>query len=80
MNRRKHAVVHVLSYVAVAICAPFSGQNLCLTKDEVATPVKWSRLGSAPHDHTVNLHIGLKNAKFHELERHLLESGQDLSL
>ncbi|OCK77206.1 subtilisin-like protein [Lepidopterella palustris CBS 459.81] len=42
-------------------------------KDINLPPVKWSRLGPAPIDHSINLRIGLKQSKVEELERHLYE-------
>ncbi|KAK5288536.1 hypothetical protein LTR16_003374 [Cryomyces antarcticus] len=42
-------------------------------KDSHFVPPKWSRVGPAPADHTINLQIGLKQSQFDELERHLFE-------
>lgn len=36
-------------------------------------PSEWLQVGRAEADHPINLRIGLKQAAFHELERHLYE-------
>ncbi|TVY57900.1 Tripeptidyl-peptidase sed3, partial [Lachnellula suecica] len=41
-------------------------------------PNKWSNLGPAPRDHVINLQIGLKQSRFDELVRRILE-GEYLS-
>ncbi|TKA81720.1 hypothetical protein B0A49_00609 [Cryomyces minteri] len=43
-------------------------------KDSHFVPRKWSRVGPAPADHTINLHIGLKQSQFDELERRLFQA------
>ncbi|GAB7351680.1 hypothetical protein MBLNU459_g2275t1 [Dothideomycetes sp. NU459] len=42
-------------------------------KDSHFVPAKWSDLGAAPADHTIELRIALKQHQFQELERHLYE-------
>ncbi|VDB85317.1 unnamed protein product [Peniophora sp. CBMAI 1063] len=42
-------------------------------KERVAEPRNWVKRGSAPPDHIVNLKVGLPQARFDELERHLYE-------
>lgn len=42
-------------------------------KDTHNVPKKWSRVGSAPAEHSITLNIGLKQDQFAELERHLYE-------
>ncbi|EKG14081.1 Peptidase S8/S53 subtilisin/kexin/sedolisin [Macrophomina phaseolina MS6] len=42
-------------------------------KDTFDAPASWSRIGPAPSDHVIHLHIGLKQGDFAELERHLYE-------
>ena len=42
-------------------------------KDSHKVPPRWSNIGSAPPDHVIKLHIGLKQSRFGELERQLHE-------
>jgi tripeptidyl-peptidase-1 len=63
----------------------FSNSALCLTiqkrfpvstyqvKESHFVPRSWSRIGSAPADHTINLRIGLTQSRFDELEKSLYE-------
>lgn len=42
-------------------------------KEAHNVPRTWTQLGPAPRDHMLDLQIGLKQSRFDELERHLLE-------
>lgn len=42
-------------------------------KESHFVPRSWSRIGSAPADHTINLRIGLTQSRFDELEKSLYE-------
>jgi tripeptidyl-peptidase-1 len=44
-----------------------------VVRETHTVPDSWERVGPAPPDHTVQLHIGLKQGNFKELERHLYE-------
>ena len=61
------------------------GQRLAIRsplvlKEVHKVPPQWTRLGPAPADHLINLHIGLKQSQMDELERHLLEGEFILSI
>jgi tripeptidyl-peptidase-1 len=63
----------------------FGNSALCLTiqkrfpsstyqvKESHFVPRSWSRIGSAPADHTIKLRIGLTQSRFDELEKDLYE-------
>ncbi|KAI9687588.1 MAG: hypothetical protein M1822_002198 [Bathelium mastoideum] len=42
-------------------------------KDSFHVPAKWTREGPAPEGYLINLSIGLKQSRFGELEKHLME-------
>lgn len=42
-------------------------------KESIIAPRGWEKVASAPADHTIHLRIGLPQANFAELERHLHE-------
>lgn len=45
-------------------------------KDSHNVPNKWTNIGPAPPSTVINLHIGLRQSQFDELERHLYEGKQ----
>ena len=63
---------------AAALAATTAGTPLArdttyAVKDTHNVPCKWERVGPAPGEHVLNMQIGLKQARFEELERHLYE-------
>lgn len=42
-------------------------------KEKHFVPRSWTRVGPAPSQHKLQLHIGVKQGNFNELERHLYE-------
>ncbi|KKY24640.1 putative tripeptidyl-peptidase 1 precursor [Diplodia seriata] len=65
---------HLLVLLAAAASAsPLRARSEYQVKEHFNVPRSWSRVGRAPSEHVVNLQIGLKQARFAELERHLYE-------
>ena len=52
---------------------PIRRRSPLVVKDAINVPAVWSRVGSGPADHIIELRMGLKQANFDELERHLYE-------
>jgi tripeptidyl-peptidase I len=59
--------------VNLANCSPVRGWSPYVVKDVHNPPSRWRKIGPAPGDHVLNLQIGLKQDRFHELERKLYE-------
>jgi hypothetical protein len=65
--------------MTLLICAstitgsPVQSRSPYGVKERHHVPRAWSRVGRAPADHLVQLHIGLKQSQFSELERQLYE-------
>lgn len=60
--------------VSSALCKPVNKQRSAFAvKDSHHVPKRWSNVGHPEADHTIALRIGLKQASFAELERHLCE-------
>lgn len=55
------------------LCSPINSRSPYGVKDSHFVPSKWSAVGAAPAEHTIELKIALKQDQFHELERHLYE-------
>jgi tripeptidyl-peptidase-1 len=53
--------------------SPIASRQTYAVKDSHPVPARWSRGERAPADHVIQLHIGLKQNNFNELERHLYE-------
>ncbi|KAI1102674.1 tripeptidyl-peptidase 1 precursor [Jackrogersella minutella] len=57
-----------------AIATPFLGSRTTYrVKDVHHVPRAWKRVRRAPADHVIDLHIGVKQSNFVELEKHLYE-------
>lgn len=54
-------------------CSPMHIRSPYTVKDSHPLPSGWRKIGPAPGDHVLNLQIGLKQDRFHELEKHLYE-------
>lgn len=62
-----------LAAAAQALATPIRARSPYAVKETHYVPRQWSNAGRAPDSHVLHLHIGLKQAKFDELERHLYE-------
>jgi tripeptidyl-peptidase I len=71
------AIPSVLLSLMVAagavIASPFRIRSPYALKDSHFVPDQWSKVGTAPENHRIQLSIGLKQSQFHELERYLYE-------
>ena len=63
----------VLCTADAALGSPLQSRHSYAAKDSHNVPKQWSRLGSAPTSHWINLKIGLKQSRFDELEKQLYE-------
>lgn len=71
-----HTLFALLSLATLAqrvIASPAYVRSAYNVKETHAVPPKWRAKGRAPLDHVLNLQIGLKQGRFAELEKHLLE-------
>jgi tripeptidyl-peptidase-1 len=59
--------------IQVVLSSPIRARTPYKVKETHYVPRKWTKLGRAPSEHTINLQIGLKQSSFDELERHLYE-------
>ncbi|CAF9942975.1 MAG: hypothetical protein ALECFALPRED_010346 [Alectoria fallacina] len=55
------------------LSSPLRSRTEYAVKDTHHVPRKWHKVGPAPAHALLNLHIGLKQSQFDELERHLYE-------
>jgi tripeptidyl-peptidase-1 len=56
-----------------AFAAPTPNHATYAVKESHPVPSKWENIGKAPGDHVINLQIAVKQSRFDELEKHLLE-------
>ena len=74
-------LMHVFRSVSLALfvlttsvlSSPVRIRSPYAVKDKHHVPNRWSNIGPAPADTLINLHIGLRQSQFDELERHLYE-------
>ena len=71
-SARSLLLAHLFSTDA-ALGSPLLSRYTYSVKDSHNVPSAWSRISAAPPDHWISLQIGLKQNRFHELERHLYE-------
>ena len=77
-------MLYLSSLLSVAIAAqaafatPLKSRTAYEVKEIHHVPRKWSSQGRAPSDHKLHMQIGLKQANFDELERHLNEGENSL--
>jgi tripeptidyl-peptidase-1 len=64
----------VAAVTSLALANPLHKRFNYQIKETHNPPRQWTRVGPAPADAVLNLHIGLKMGKWEELERHLHES------
>ena len=63
----------------LALSSPVHLRSSYAVKESFNVPQKWSRVSRAPSDHVLNLQIGLKQGRFDDLERDLLEGKLEYS-
>lgn len=63
----------LLAASTTILSSPLLSRPEYAVKDTHRVPRKWSRVGPAPANALLHLHIGLKQSQFDELERHLYE-------
>lgn len=61
-----------------AIASPVLARSPYVVKDSHNVPSGWRDVGPAPSDTLINLHVGLKQGQYDELERHLYEGTSTL--
>ena len=74
-------LMHVFRSVSLALFAittsvlssPVRIRSPYVVKDKHHVPNRWSNIGPSPANKLINLHIGLRQSQFDELERHLYE-------
>ena len=80
-------LMHVFRSVSLAffvlttsvLSSPVRVRSPYVVKDKHHVPNRWSNIGAAPADKFINLHIGLRQSQFNELERHLYEGTSIMS-
>ncbi|TAQ87514.1 hypothetical protein B7494_g4153 [Chlorociboria aeruginascens] len=65
--------VAVLAQSLLTNASPIQSRSAYAVKETHRAPRRWVQLGRAPREKMLNLHIGVKQAQFGELERHLYE-------
>lgn len=69
-------ITTVLSLAVAAhgvLATPLRSRSPYAVKETQKVPEDWTKRGSVPEDHSLHLHIGLRQGQFDELERHLVE-------
>ena len=61
----------LLAIAGIGLSSPMSLRSSYSIKESFNVPPKWSRVGRAPSNHTLNLQIGLKQSQFDVLENNL---------
>lgn len=69
---RSASLVALLAASSV-FTSPLRSRTPYAVKESHNVPKKWNDIGPAPPNTVINLHIGLKQSQFDELERHLYE-------
>jgi tripeptidyl-peptidase-1 len=69
----KHALMAAFLFAAIATGSSPRSRSPYVVKDTHHVPKRWKPVGPAPAEHLIKLQIGLKQAQFSELERHLYE-------
>jgi tripeptidyl-peptidase I len=54
-------------------CSPVRIRSPHMVKESLLLPGRWRKIGPAPSDHVLDLQIGLKQDRFHDLEKQLYE-------
>jgi tripeptidyl-peptidase-1 len=61
-------------------CLGWSSRSSYVLKERHHAPRSWSRVGRAPADHEIEIRIGLRQARFDELEQRLFEGEFSLNV
>lgn len=77
-NAIRSASLAILLAANLALASPVRTRTAYEVKDSHNVPRKWSNIGQAPPNTVINLHIGLRQSKFNELERHLYEGKRQI--
>jgi len=64
------------AFISLCQCSLVNIRSPYSVKDTHCVPKAWREIGPAPAGHVLNLQIGLKQDRFHELEK-LLYQGMD---
>jgi len=67
------ASLALLVATTTVLGSPVRTRSPYVVKDVHDVPNRWYKVGPAPAHKVINLHIGLKQGQFDELERHLYE-------
>jgi len=79
-NTVRAASLAFLLATGLVLTSPVRTRTAYEVKDSHNVPSKWSNIGYAPPNTVINLHIGLRQSKFDELERHLYEGKRQILL
>lgn len=69
----RSASLAALLATSLVLTSPVRTRTAYEIKDSHNVPPQWTNIGPAPRNTVINLHIGLKQSQFDELERHLYE-------
>ena len=75
-NIFRSASLAFLIAATTVLSSPVRTRSPYVVKDTHNVPNKWHKVGPAPPNHIINLHIGLRQSQFDELERQLYEGRQ----
>lgn len=67
------ASLALLLATSPVLTSPVRTRTAYEVKDSHKVPHQWTNIGPAPHNTVINLHIGLRQSQFDELERNLYE-------
>ena len=73
LNHLRSVSLALLAASTTILSSPLRSRTEYAVKDTHNVPSKWLQIGPAPGHKLLNLHIGLKQSQFDELERHLYE-------
>ena len=72
------ASLALLLTTATVLTTPLRARIPYAVKETHNVPSRWFRVGPAPSNRVINLHIGLRQSQFDDLERHLYEGSSGL--
>ena len=75
----RSAALVFLSSTSLVSSSPLHARTPYAVKESHNVPSMWTDIGRAPADRVINLHIGLRQGRFDELERHLYEGTSSFS-
>lgn len=62
-----------VALASVVLAGPLNARKEYAVRDSHIVPPGWKRIDRVPSDHYINLHIGLRQSGFDELERTLYQ-------